>query len=334
MMNDELKTKNQNPGRMGIPLITHHSSLITVLGGSGFVGRHLCQALAARGYRVRVPTRNRERAKALILLPTVDVVEADVHDPRALKAAITGCDAVVNLVGVLHDGRGRRSFAGAHVELARTVVAACEAAGVRRLLHMSALAAAPDAPSAYLRSKGEAERIVRESGLDWTIFRPSVIFGPDDSFLSLFACLSRLMPVLALASPNAKFQPVYAGDVAEAFVRALGERSSYGHSFDLAGPRRYTLRELVAWVGRVTGRPRPIIGLNQALSYCQALAMECLPVKLMTRDNLRSMAVDNVSEQLFPFGIRPQALEAVAPSWLREDNPRMVYDRMRSRAGR
>ena len=307
---------------------------ITVIGGSGFVGRHLCQALVARGYRVRVPTRNRERAKALSLLPTVELTEADVHDPHALQAAIAGSDAVVNLVGVLHDGRGRSGFDGAHVELARTVVAACVASGVRRLLHMSALAAATDAPSAYLRSKGEAERIVRESGLDWTIFRPSVIFGPDDRFLNLFAGLARLMPVLVLASPHAKFQPVYVGDVAEAFVRALDERASVGHSFDLAGPRRYSLRELVAWTCRATGRPRPIIGLNRPLSYCQALAMEWLPVKLMTRDNLRSMAVDNVSDQPYPFGIRPQALEAVAPSWLSEDHPRGAYDRMRSRAGR
>jgi len=335
MMNDEQQTRTATPGlNRDFPAVTHHAALIAVIGGTGFVGRHLCQQLAARGYRVRVPTRNRERAKPLILLPTVDVVEADVHDPLALQAVVAGCDAVINLVGVLHDGRGRRGFAGAHVELARTVVGACRAAGVRRLLHMSALAAAADAPSAYLRSKGEAERIVRESGLDWSIFRPSVIFGPKDSFLNLFACLSRLMPVLVLASPDAKFQPVYAGDVAEAFVRALGDRSSYGRSYDLAGPRRYSLRELVAWVGRTTGRPRPIIGLNPALSYCQALAMEWLPVKLMTRDNLRSMAVDNVSDQPFPFGIRPQALEALAPSWLREDNPRMAYDRMRSRAGR
>jgi NADH dehydrogenase len=315
-----------------IPFSTHHSSLITVLGGSGFVGRHLCQRLAARGYRLRVPTRNRERAKALILLPTVDVIEADVHDPRALRAAIAGCDAVINLVGVLHDGRGRRSFAGAHVELARRVVEACTAAGVRRLLHMSALAAAPDAPSAYLRSKGEAERIVRESGLDWTIFRPSVIFGPEDRFLNLFACLLRMVPLLPLGSPDAKFQPVYVGDVAEAFVRALADRSACGRAYDLVGPRRYTLRELAAWVGRAIGRPRPIIGLGPALSYCQALAME--PLKLMTRDNLRSMAVDNVSDQPFPFGIRPQALEALAPAWLREDHPRMAYDRMRSRARR
>lgn len=309
-------------------------SQICVIGGAGFVGRHLCQQLAAQGYRVRVPTRDRERAKALILLPTVDVVVADVQDPAALAAMVRGCDAVINLVGVLHDASGKRGFAAAHVELARKVVAACRANKVRRLLQMSAFGAAMDAPSAYLRSKGEAETIVRESGLDFTIFRPSVIFGPDDSFLNMFACLLRALPVIALASPGARFQPVYVDDVAAAFVRALPDMKTFGQSYALCGPQRYTLRELVAYVGRITGRQRPILGLNRALSYCQAYAMEWLPVKLMTRDNLRSMEVDSVSDSVFPFGIKPRALEAVAPMWLATRTPRARYQRFRNAAGR
>jgi uncharacterized protein YbjT (DUF2867 family) len=307
---------------------------ICVIGGAGFVGRHLCQQLAAQGYRVRVPTRDRERAKALILLPTVDVVVADVQDPAALAAVVLGCDAVINLVGVLHDAHGKRGFDAAHVALARKVVAACRAGKVRRLLQMSALAAAPDAPSAYLRSKGEAEMIVRESGLDFTIFRPSVIFGPDDSFLNLFAGLARAMPVLALASPGARFQPVYVDDVAVAFVRALTDMVTFGQCYELCGPQRYTLRELVAYVGRITGHPRPVIGLNSLLSYCQAYAMEWLPVKLMTRDNLLSMQVDSVCDCPFPFGIKPQALEAVAPMWLATRTPRARYQHFRNVAGR
>ena len=307
---------------------------ICVIGGSGFVGRHLCQQLAAQGYRVRVPTRDRERAKALILLPTVDVVVADVQDPATLAALVQGCDAVINLVGVLHDSSGKRGFEAAHVALARKVVAACRANKVRRLLQMSALAAATDAPSAYLRSKGHAEMIVRESGLDFTIFRPSVIFGPDDSFLNMFARLARALPVIALASPGARFQPVYVDDVAAAFVRALPDMKTFGRCYELCGPQRYTLRELVAYVGRVTGHQRPIIGLNRALSYCQAYAMEWLPVKLMTRDNLRSMEIDNVSDSAFPFGIKPQALEAVAPMWLATRTPRARYQRFRNLAGR
>ena len=307
---------------------------ICVIGGSGFVGRHLCHQLAARGFRVRVPTRDRERAKSLILLPTVEVVVADVHEPAALAGVIRGCDAVINLVGVLHDARGSRGFDAAHVELARKVAAACKANGVRRLLHMSALAAAPDAPSNYLRSKAAAERLVLASGLDVTVFRPSVIFGPEDSFLNLFAGLARMLPVLALACPNARFQPVFVEDVTAAFVRALDDINTLGRSYDLCGPKRYTLRELVTYVGRLTGHPRPVIGLNRTLSYCQAWAMELLPVKLMTRDNLRSMEIDSVCNCAFPFGVKPRSLEAVAPAWLAVRTPRARYQRFRDTAGR
>lgn len=283
---------------------------------------------------MRVPTRDRERAKQLILLPTVDVMNTDVHDAQDLARAIRGCDAVINLVGVLHDGRGRGSFREAHVELARKVVAASRDNGVRRLLHMSALGAAEQAPSAYLRSKGEAEAIVRGSGLDATLFRPSVIFGREDSFLNLFASLLRLLPVMVLASPNARFQPVFVEDVAAAFVSSLADLDSFGKSYDLCGPRVYTLRELVETVGVLTGRRRPVIGLNDTLSYWQAFAMELSPVKLMTRDNYYSMKVDSVCACDFPFGIQPAALEAVAPEWLGQRTPRARYQRFRNRAGR
>jgi len=308
---------------------------VCVLGGSGFVGRHVCHALAAAGYRVRVATRDRERAKEqLILLPTVGVEVADIHEPRSLAAFIKGADAVINLVGVLHDGRGNAGFQAAHVGLARAVVAACREAGVRRLLHMSALAAAPAAPSAYLRTKGEAEAIVRDSGLAWTIFRPSVVFGRDDSFLNLFAQALRFAPVMMLACPGARFQPVYAEDVAAAFARSLADGASAGMRYDLCGPRVYTLRELVEYVGEVTGRRRPVIGLNDRLSYCQALAMEWLPVKLMTRDNYYSMQVPSVCDCALPFGIAPTALEAVAPVWLGSRTPRARYYGFRERASR
>jgi NADH dehydrogenase len=308
---------------------------VCVLGGSGFIGRHVCHALAAAGYRIRVATRDRERAKEqLILLPTVDVTPANIHDPAQLAAFVRGADAVINLVGVLHDGRGDRSFHAAHVELARKVVAACRASGIGRLLHMSALASARDAPSRYLRTKGEAEAIVRESGLAWTLYRPSVVFGPGDSFLNLFATLLRFSPVVALACPGARFQPVFVEDVAAAFVKGLADLGSFGKSYDLCGPRVYTLRELVEYVGKVTGRRRPVVGLNNALSYCQALAMELLPVKLMTRDNYYSMKVDNVCGCGFPFGIAPAALEAVAPSYLGRRTPRARYQEFRERGHR
>lgn len=308
---------------------------VCVIGGAGFIGRHVCQQLAAQGYRVRVPTRDRERAKALILLPTVDVIAADIHDTEQLSQAVAGSDAVINLVGVLHEGRGNDGFHAAHVELPRKIVAACRRHGVRRLLHMSALNADVNAPSAYLRTKGEGEAIVRDCELEATLFRPSVVFGREDHFLNLFAQLMRRLPVMVLASPNARFQPVFVEDVAAACVKSITDLPSLGRAYDMCGPRVYTLRELVEFVGVTTGRPRPIIGLNDTLSYLQAFGMELLPVKLMTRDNYYSMKVDSVCHCDFPLGIQPSALEAVAPAWLTPGvSPRTRYQRFRNSAGR
>jgi len=307
---------------------------ICLFGGSGFVGRHLCHQLAGRGYRVRVPTRDRERAKQLLLLPTVELVQTDVHDRRAISRAVQGTEVVINLVGVLHDGRGPQSFNRVHLELARNVVAACREKGVRRYLHMSALNADRGGPSAYLRSKGEAEALVLDSDRDVTVFRPSVIFGAEDSFLNLFAHLVSVLPIVVLGSPNARFQPVFVEDVAAAFLRSLEDVKSFGKRYDLCGPKVYTLRELVEYVGRTVGHARPILGLNDTLSYWQAFAMEWLPVKLLTRDNYYSMKADNICHCEFPFDIRPTALEAIAPNWLKPQTPRSRYQRFRNQAGR
>jgi uncharacterized protein YbjT (DUF2867 family) len=318
---------------------------VLVVGGSGFVGRHLVAALAARGARVTVPTRRRERAKHLLPLPTVDVLEADVAQPGVLPQLAAGRDAVVNLVGVLHSRRGRRNergpndygpdFAKVHVELAQAVVNACRGAGVKRLLHMSALGADPQAPSEYLRSKGIGERAaLAAEDIAVTVFRPSVIFGPEDAFLNLFATLTRLLPVVALACPQARFQPVYVGDVARAFVEALEERGAHGKRYDLGGPKQYTLRELVETVCAITGRRRLIIGLGDRLSMLQARLLELSPVKLMTRDNVRSMLVPSVCDTPFPFGIEPAALEALAPAWLAPTGPRERFPALRTHARR
>ncbi len=308
---------------------------ICVLGGSGFVGRHVSHQLCAAGYRVAVPTRNRERAKEdLILLPTADVFYADVHEPESLRRAMHKCDAVVNLVGVLHDGRGNASFEKAHVEFARKVVAACRDSGIRRLLHMSALNADPQAPSKYLRSKGEAEAIVRGSGLDYTIFRPSVIFGPEDRFLNLFAQLQRFAPAMVLGSADAQFQPVYVEDVAACYVAAVKRLDTIGQAFDLVGPRVYALRDLVRYVGELTGHRRPIFTLGPGLSMLQAGIFEHLPGRLLTRDNVRSMTRPSTSSAPFPFDIVPTPLEAVAPAWLAHRTPRQRYFLFRDRSHR
>lgn len=312
---------------------------ICVLGGSGFIGRHIVEKLVERGDFVVVPTRRRERSKHLIMLPTVDVLQTDVHDPAALDPLIARCDAVINLIGILHSRPGSPygpDFARAHVELPQKLIAACVRARVPRLLHMSALTAAADAPSEYLRSKadGEGAVIAARTQLAATIFRPSVVFGPDDRFLNLFAKLQRWLPVIALACPSAKFQPVYVGDVAQAFVTSLDQDGSAGRAYDLVGPKVYALRELVEYAGRLTGHPRPIIGLNDRLSYLQAWAMEYAPGKLMSRDNVRSMRLDNVSSEPLPFGIAATPIEAVAPVYLKGVYPRSRYSVFRYYAGR
>ena len=307
---------------------------VLVIGGSGFIGRHVVRQLAGTGLQVRVPTRNRERAKDLILLPTVDVVKADVFDPQTLEGLVAGVDAVVNLVGILHG-----DFERAHVELPRRIVAACRKAGVGRLVHVSALKASPQGPSAYLRSKAQGEEAVRDAqsdALQTTIFRPSVVFGREDRFLNLFAHLARQLPVLALASPEARFQPVHVLDVARAVALALSDPRTFGQTFELCGPRAYTLRKLVEYVVHALGLRRPIVGLGPSLSMLQAAVLEQLPGSIMTRDNVRSMQVDNVCDCPFPvvFGFAPTPLEAVVPLYIAGVTPRSRYRWFRFRARR
>ena len=302
---------------------------ILVLGGSGFIGRHLIAKLVGQVVNVTVPSRRRERAKHLILLPTVEVVETDVFAPGVLERLVRGKDAVINLVGILHGWRGRRDergpndygpdFARVHVEFPQAVVTACRAAGVRRLVHVSALGASPSAPSEYLRSKGIGEQaVLAADDLNVTVFRPSVVFGPEDRFLNQFALFARLTPVLAPPCPGARFQPVYVGDVARAMMAALDDPHAFGQRYDLCGPRVYTLKELVEYVCALTGRRRLVLELSDRLSYLQAMLLEWLPGPLMTRDDYRSMQVPNVcgSDHPLPFGMVPQALEAIAPAYL------------------
>jgi NADH dehydrogenase len=311
------------------------SPSILVVGGSGFVGRYIVHRLVNAGHRVVVPTRRRDNARHLFLLPTVQVVEADVNDPATLGRLVAGCSAVVNLVGILNEA-GDETFARAHVEVPANIIAACRAANVRRFLQMSALNADPAGPSRYQRTKGEAEAAVVASGLDWTIFQPSVIFGREDSFLNLFAKLVRILPVMAIGGAEARFQPVFVGDVAECFVRALADDATIGQKYPLCGPHVYTLRELVRYVGEVTGHERPVVALGPTLARLQALTLELLPGALMSRDNLASMERDSVCDCPFPavFGLAPTALEAVAPAYLSPAAVKSKYDDFRAHSGR
>ncbi|HWP20014.1 MAG TPA: complex I NDUFA9 subunit family protein [Burkholderiaceae bacterium] len=297
---------------------------ILVLGGSGFVGTHVCEKLVERNRggdgSIVVPTRLRAHARHIQLLPTLQVEQADVHDAAQLRRLLRGCDAVVNLVAVLHGSE--RDFDRVHVQLPRTLAQACREAGVRRIVHVSALGASADAPSKYLRSKAAGEQVLREQrDLDVTILRPSVIFGAEDRFLNLFAGLQRRLPLVPLAAADARFQPVWVEDVARAIVRCLDEPASIGQVYELAGPQVYTLRELVRCAGLWAGHPRPVVGLPHALAWLQALAMEWLPGRtLMSRDNLASMRVPNVASGRLPgleaLGITPVGPAGVAPGYL------------------
>jgi NADH dehydrogenase len=287
-----------------------------MLGGTGFVGSHLVNRLAAQGHTVRVLTRHRERHRALLVLPTVSLVESDVHDPAQLHQHFQGCDTVINLVGILnekgHDGTG---FNHVHPDLARKIVSACRTSSVRRLLHMSALGA-DSGPSHYLRSKGAAENYVHANagkGIKATSFRPSVIFGPGDSFINRFAGLLRLSPVLPLACPNARFAPVYVGDVVDAFDRSLHDESTYGKRIELCGPKEYTLKALVEYTARTMGVKRLIIGLPDALSRLQATVCEYLPGKPFSLDNYHSLSRDSVCRR----GIScSTSLESIVPTYI------------------
>jgi uncharacterized protein YbjT (DUF2867 family) len=308
---------------------------ICVLGGGGFVGSHLLPLLAARGHHVVVPTRRRARIKHLLVLPGVDVVEADIHDPAALRSLFTGMDAVINLVGILHETRPG-GFQNAHVELPRKVLAACAASGVRRLLHMSALGADAASKSRYQQSKSAGEALVRAAqGIQTTIFRPSVIFGPGDSFLSLFADLLKLAPVVPLAGAGARFQPVFVGDVARAFGDALERPETFGQRYDLCGPGVYTLAELVRLTAATLGLRRAVLPLGETASYWFARLMEWKPGgKIMTRDNHYAMLSANVCPRdcIQPFGA-PTPLESVI-GYLREAGPRRGYMDFRAHARR
>ncbi|SDG66796.1 complex I NDUFA9 subunit family protein [Propionivibrio dicarboxylicus] len=292
---------------------------VLLIGGSGFVGASVIECLAQRGVRVVAPTRRKPPRQAA---PTLDWIETDVNADGVLASLMPGVDAVINLVGILHDRDGSapfgRRFRAAHVDLPRAIAAAMRVAGVRRLIHVSALRAMDAAPSAYLRSKAAGEAVLRAAeGIDVTVFRPSVIFGAGDAFLNLFAQLLRVFPVLPLAGASARFQPVFVGDVARVLVDALDRPETVGQVYELGGPGVYTLGALVEYVAACRGVRRLIVPLPMPVAYLQAALLGCLPQPPMTIDNLRSMTLDNVCDGRHDYpDWRPAALEAVVPAYL------------------
>jgi uncharacterized protein YbjT (DUF2867 family) len=308
---------------------------IGILGGTGFLGTRLVARLIKEGHRVTVLSRDREQHKHLLVLPGLTLENCDVYDEAQLSEHFRGKDIVMNLVGILNErGFGGGGFRRAHTELTQVVLQAARSAGVTRLLQISALKASPDAPSYYLRSKGDAEKLIKESAgnLDWTIFQPSVMFGPGDSFLNRFAGLLGAVPlVFPLARPNARFQPVLVDDVIEALLRCLRGGASSRQTYQLGGPQVYSLREIVELVAKLTGRSRWVIGLPDFVAQIQGLAMNFVPGRPFSSDNYRSLTVDSVcAEDGFArLGIKPQSMIASARQYLGafEDNAQLSHDR-------
>ena len=314
---------------------------LLILGGTGFLGASLCAKLVDRfggaGGEIVVPTRRIARGRGIQMLPTLRPVEADVHDDAALARLLPGCDAVVNLVAVLHASEAE--FKRVHVDLPRRLATACQAAKVRRVVHLSALGADPGAPSLYLRSKAIGEAAFATPAIDLTVLRPSVLFGAHDRFLNLFAQLQSLLPVLPLGGADARFQPVWVEDVAEAVVRCLEDATTIGKTFECTGPTVYTLAELVRLAGRWSGRPRLVLPLPAGLAKLQATLLEWLPgPTLMSRDNVESMKLPSVASGRHPgldtLGITAQPLESVAPAYLSPGQGPARLDAYRARARR
>jgi NADH dehydrogenase len=292
---------------------------IVLLGATGFVGHHLLPRLSAAGHDCLALSRYRMAVRELSIIPRVEVRQTDVHAPEKLAACLRGADAAINLVGILNEpGRKGKGFHKAHVELVERLIAACRAAGVRRFVQVSALNAGKG-KSHYLVSKGEAEaRIRAASDLDATILQPSVIFGEGDSFFNRFAGLLKLAPVLPLACPDALMQPVWVGDVADAIVAVLADKSTFGRTLVLVGPRAYSLRELVTFTARASGSRCRILGLPDGLARLQGKVMDFVPGKPFSSDNYLSLQTPNTSEDnsLPELGIEPRSIESVVPAML------------------
>jgi len=308
---------------------------VCILGGTGFVGRHLAAKLAAEGVVCRIPSRHPQRNRSLQTHDRIRLLQTDLFDQSQLEAALNGCDAVINLVGILNEGNSGQDFLRIHVELGNLLLEACENAGVERLLHMSALnASETNGLSDYLKSKGEAENRALTLGqphIRVTSFRPSVIFGRDDSFFNRFANLLKLPGPFPLACPGARFAPVYAGDVVKAMTRSLDDKETWGRYYPLCGPRIFTLKQLVEYTARQLGRQKMIIGLGDKTSRLQARVLGMLPGKPFSYDNYLSLQVDSVcdTDGLAELGIAATDIDDVVPYYLGGKGEKDRYQRLR-----
>ena len=305
---------------------------IVLLGATGFLGHHLLPQLSAAGHECLALTRYRPGCRELTVLPRVTVRQVKAWDADNLAGFFEGADAVVNMVGILNEkGRKGEGFRKVHVELLESVIAACKAAGVRRIVHVSAVGAG-QGESFYLKSKGEAEQLLKsDRDIDATIVQPSVIFGRDDDFFNRFASLLRALPVLPLACPDARMQPVWAGDVAELLTKALADPGTIDETLIAVGPHEYRLQELVEFTADTAGLKRRVIRLPDWMARFQARVMDFVPGKPFSSDNYLSLQTPNTSEKnsLWRFGIKPSSIETVVPAYLRQGDHQRRLDECR-----
>jgi uncharacterized protein YbjT (DUF2867 family) len=307
-----------------VPGENMHSGLITVFGGTGFIGRHLVRRLAARELRIRVVSRN-WRVHGRVLQPMGDVGQivggpVDLSSEPALAQLLAGSDAVINLIGILHETR-RQTFAEVHGELPGRIARAAVAAGITRMVQISAIGADPNARSAYARSKAQGEEAVRAALPTATILRPSIVVGPEDGFFNRFAAMARLLPALPLiGGGRTRFQPVWVGDVADAIVAGLEREDARGETYELGGPKVYSFAELMRYMLKVVGRRRLLLPLSFELATLQARVLELLPAPPLTRDQVELLKTDNVvgahARSLADLGITPTPIELVVPDYL------------------
>lgn len=296
----------------------------TVFGGSGFIGRYVVKRLAKEGWVVRVAARDTESARFLLPLGNVGQIvrmPVPIQDEEAVRWAVEGADAVFNLVGILAESGGRQTFEEVQSQGAARVARAAKAAGVKRLIQVSAIGADPESNSIYARTKGLGEQAVLEAFPEATILRPSIVIGPEDGFFNLFGAMARYSPVIPLiGGGHTRFQPVYVGDVADAAMKAVHDESTKGRTYELGGPRVYTFKELMEIMLREISRRRLLLPIPFRVAEIQGSIMERLPKPLLTRDQVELLKQDNVVSKdaltLKDLGIVPQAIEIIIPSYL------------------
>ena len=279
--------------------------VISVFGGSGFLGSELIRSFNKKNIQIRLFTRNKLNANHLKANPRLDIIE--ITKKTNLKKALIGSDIVINLVGILHESKSE-SFDDIHAKRLKKIANASSAARVKRFIHVGAMGASKNAPSKYLQSKAKGEDFIRHECINcaWTIFKPSIIFGPKDKFINMFYSMVKYLPMILLISPHAKFQPIYVNDVVEIIIKSFYDKKTFNKSYDLGGPKIYSFYEIIKLIASYQKRSVWILPLSKKISYIVVSIIECLPLKIITRDNLKSMSLDNTTKINDAYQFKPR----------------------------